>query len=358
MKIIDIKFMPVNIKLKEAYTIAYETIDEVVNIYARIKTDSGIIAYGCTAPDFNVTGETPEQLLIDANEIILPHLYNKDPLTYSRLLTELKLQLINKPATLALADSVLMDCLGKIARLPLYKIFGAHKDKILTSVTIGILPIDETLEAAKNFIDQGFKVLKLKGGLNVDEDIEKIIKIREIVGSDIQLRFDANQGYNTEETFKFCDKVSDAEVEILEQPTAKNKPELLGKFTDEVDILIMADESILNLKDVFKLVKNNLVDTINIKLMKVGGIQEALHVNSVAKAANVPAMVGCMDESALSIAAGLHFALSRSNIEYADLDGHFDMINDPCKGAVNFSEGYLFPTEEPGLGFNISDDYF
>lgn len=358
MKIVDIKFVPLNIKLKEPYTIAYETIEEVENIFARIKTDSGIVAFGCSAPDFNVTGETPEQLLIDANEIILPNLYKKDPLTYSKLLTDLKDILKNKPATLALADSVLFDCLGKIAHLPLYKIFGAHKNKILTSVTIGILPIDETLELAKDLIGKGFKVLKLKGGLNLEEDIEKILKLRELIGPNIQLRFDANQGYNMEQTFKFCEKVSDADLEILEQPTPKNKPELLGRFTEEVDILIMADECILNLKDVFRIVKNDLVDTINIKLMKVGGIQEALHVNSVAKAANVAAMVGCMDESALSIAAGLHFALSRSNIEYADLDGHFDMINDPCQDAVLFDEGFLLPTDNPGLGFDMDDEFF
>ena len=353
MKITHLEAWPVRMRLATPYTIAYETIDHTVNIFLRIETDRGITGYGCAAPDLEVTGETPEGTLSFLNDLALPELRRRDPLRTAYLLERLRPHIAVHPSAIAAIDMALFDILGKSAGIPLWKLLGGFRSRMITSVTIGILPLDATLEEARKWTGAGFHSLKIKGGADVDSDIERLLAVRREVGEKIELRFDANQGYTVEDSVKFVEAVRPARPELIEQPTHRGEPDLLGRVTGSVHIPVMADESLMSLRDAFRLARRNLVDMVNIKLMKVGGISEALQINSVARSAGLEVMVGCMDEAALAIAAGLHFALARPNVAYADLDGHLELLEDPSEGAVLLREGYLYPTDKPGLGFEL-----
>jgi len=352
MKITKVDSWRVTMPLVEPYTIAYETVHETTNVFLRVETNQGIAGYGCAAPDEQITGETADSVLRAIEDAVKPAISHSDPLRPAMLLERLKPQLKKQPSTLAALDMALFDILGKASNLPLWRLLGGFRDRMKTSVTIGILPSKETVERARDWVSRGFTCLKIKGGINVGSDIERVLKVRESVGKGIELRFDANQGFSVEDSLRFVEQTRKARLELIEQPTPKGEPDLLGRVTSGVSIPVMADESLMTLRDAFRIARRDLADMVNIKLMKVGGISEALQINAVARSARLEVMVGCMDEAALAIVAGLHFALARPNVIYADLDGHLELTGDPSHGAVILRNGFLFPTNRPGLGFD------
>ncbi|WP_035334128.1 dipeptide epimerase [Dokdonia sp. PRO95] len=351
MKITNVSYERLELTLTAPYTIAYETVSQATNFILKIETDSNIIGLGCAAPDLEVTKETGDDVARALDLVIIPYLKGKNALNYARILDELKPLLSVISSALAMVDMALLDIASKKMDVPLYQFLGGYRDSIATSITIGILSVEETLKQAQEYVDQGFTIIKLKGGLSLEEDIEKIHRLREN-HPHLTLRFDGNQGYTVAQAVTFVEQTRASRIEILEQPTLVADEEKLGEVKRKVHIPVMADESLKSLKDAFRLAQNSRMNMVNIKIQKVGGIMEAMHINSVARAAGLEAMIGCIDECRLGISSGLHFALSRPNTVYADLDGHLDFENDPFKGLFSLEKGILKPNGKTGLGLS------
>jgi L-alanine-DL-glutamate epimerase-like enolase superfamily enzyme len=351
LKITRLEAWPVTMPLKVPYAVAYETVEKTTNVFLRLETDGALVGYGCAAPDEVVTRETPESVLAALTGEGEAAVVGAEALRRTPILEGLHPWTSAHPSALAALDMALHDLLGKAAGLPLWKVLGGYRDSMETSVTIGILPQRETVEAARRFAVQGFRCLKIKGGRDADSDAERVIKVREAVGGGAELRFDANQGYSVEQAKRFVRLSAAAKIELFEQPTARDRLDHLGEVTEHVKVPVMADESLMSLVDAFHLAQEELADMVNVKLMKVGGIAEAVQIDAVARSARLETMVGCMDEAALAVAAGLHFALARPNVRYADLDGHLDLEGDPSAGAVTLRGGTLYPSKLPGLGW-------
>lgn len=350
MTISNVEFIRFDLQMKSGYTIAYESIAEAANVILKITTTDGLTGWGCAAPDLEITHETAEDVISNGENLVTPLLLGQEPFQLARFHEELKRQNPQMRSTLAMVNMALYDLMARRAKLPLYQLFGGYRRKIQTSITIGIEPMDVTLSLAKDFWRQGFRILKLKGGLDLEQDVEKVYRLREAFGRELTLRFDANQGYSVEQSVRFIDQTREAGIEILEQPTPYGKDDAMRRVMEKIDVPVMADESIRSLKDAFRLSKHDSTDMINIKIMKVGGFTEGFHINSVARGAGMEVMVGCLDECALGISAGLHFALAKPNVEFADLDGHLDFTNDPISGLFTIDRGWVYPTEDIGLG--------
>ena len=258
------------------------------------------------------------------------------------------------PSLVAAVDMALFDLLGKAAGLPVWRLLGGYRDRIATSVTVGILPERETLDQARRWVKLGFRMLKIKGGWDVEEDIARVIRVREAVGEDVALGFDANQGYTVAQALCFLEQTAAARLQFLEQPTPQSEPDQLREVSRHAAVQVMADESLLTLDDAFRMACGNCCGMFNVKLTKVGGIAQARKIAGLAEAAGIGVMTGCMDESALGIAAGLHFSLAEPGVPWADLDGHLGLIGDPAANSLPLRDGMLTASNLPGLGIELN----
>ena len=241
--------------------------------------------------------------------------------------------------------------MGKAAGLPLGRLLGNDKAEIETTVTLSIEDLPTTLARAREFQAQGLRALKIKCGLNADDDIERIRQIRQTVGEQMRLTIDANQGYSVADSLRVFAAIEACRIEFAEQPVAANDLEALREVCRRSPIPVMADESVLSTVDVLK----TPAKLVNLKLMKTGGITGALKANAVAEARGIRAMVGCMDESRISMAAAAHFALAMNNVIYADLDGHIDIIDDFAEQGILIEDGLVRTNEAAGLGLVIAE---
>ncbi|HJW15378.1 MAG TPA: enolase C-terminal domain-like protein, partial [Thermoanaerobaculia bacterium] len=233
----------------------------------------------------------------------------------------------------------------------LVEMLGRAHEALPTSITIGIKPLEETLAEAGEYLSRGFRVLKIKIGLDLDEDLDRLAGLRERVGEGIAIRADANQGYSVEEVLRLFRETAPLGLEFVEQPLPAGSAEAMRALPEKVREQIAADESLLTEEDARALAAPpRACGIFNIKLMKCGGIAPARRIAAIAESAGIRLMWGCMDESRISIAAALHAALSCRATRYLDLDGSLDLARDVVRGGFLLEDGVMRTTGGPGLG--------
>jgi L-alanine-DL-glutamate epimerase-like enolase superfamily enzyme len=340
-----------HLPLTRPYTIAYHSVDSVSNWIVELHTDTGFIGYGAASPSEYVTGETESACAAALSQDHLAWLLGSDPRELPRLCRKLNDRLAATPAARAAVDMALHDLLAQHLELPLVRMLGQAHERLPTSITIGIKSVAETLEEADEYLGRGFRMLKVKLGMNLEEDIERLSKLREGVGAGIGIRVDPNQGYSVSDVERFITATADLDIEFLEQPMAAADIDAMRQLPAVVRRCLAADESLLNERDALHLLNPSPACGIfNIKLMKCGGIRPAQRIATFAETAGIELMWGCMDESIISISAALHTALASPATAYLDLDGSFDLARDVVSGGFTVNNGYLTPCDQPGLG--------
>jgi len=324
------------LQLRQAWTLSRGTWNTRRNVLVRLEKD-GIVAYGESAPipRYNENAESNQEFIQRALPIL-----EKDLWEYQDRWRELEALTPGQNAAKAALDMAILDWVGKNLRIPLYRFFGLDRNKTLpTTFSIGI----DTVEVMQKTVESvpAFRRLKIKVG--VADDKKHIEGIRAV--TDRPLIVDANEGWkDRQQALEMINWLADRGVEFVEQPMPADNLEDHRWLKDRVKIPIMADESVHKIQDVPALA--SAFHGINIKLMKCGGLQEALRLVAVARAHGLKLMIGCMIESSLAIAAA---ATLTPLFDYADLDGNILINNDPFRGLTLEGDRWLL-SDKPGLG--------
>ena len=357
MKITQATYWIERLALTRPYTIAYEHIDSVQNLFVQLKTDDGAIGLGVASPAEEVTGEGVQkcrQALADNLENLL---LGTDIRYLKTRLRDMESAMPGTPAARAAIDMALHDLWAKHHGLPLVDLLGrVHRS--LPSITIGIESIEESLEDAAEYMDRGFRILKVKIGRSMEEDVERLHRIRQKTGRKIIIRVDANQGYSADQFKRFLKQTAPLELELIEQPLAARDLAGMRCLPEAARKRTAADESLLDARDLIAcLGPPRPFGICNIKLMKCGGIAPAMQIAEVAHLAGIDLMWGCMDESIVGIAAALHAALAAPATRYLDLDGSLDLARDLVTVGLVMKKGELSVTDNPGLVVELLVDH-
>jgi len=351
-KIRDVEIYPFTLQQNVVIKIALPTALATDNVFVRLRTEDGVTGVGEASPYSAVTSETQHTDVAFAHTLA-ELVRGRDPFTIAKIVDDMDVLSPENCSIKAAFEMALWDICGKIAGLPICCLLGKYRDSFETDKTIFIGTPAEMAEAAQEVVRHGFRTIKVKVGESPEKDIARLAAIREAVGSDIGLRIDANQGWTPAEAVRSLRGIEKSQIQECEQPVPYWDMDGLKYVRDHSGVPIMADESVHSPHDAIEAVRKDAVDLINIKLMKTGGILNAVRVAQISAAAGIQCMLGCMTETSLALTAAAHVIASQKNLIYADLDSFLFNASNPIIGGMEIKQGVVYLPAGPGLGLDI-----
>lgn len=345
-----------DVPLSRPYAVANHATDTARMVLLRLATDGAGVGYGAATPEPEVNGDTSDAVFAQLQGEVAATVCGREvapPSAFAPLLARLP-----SPGARAALDMALHDAWARAAGMPLCDLLGRVHEALPTSVTIGVCDVADTLRDAGEYLGRGFTVLKVKIGQDLTLDVERLARLRELVGPSIAIRVDGNIGYRPPQLLQLLRDTQDLDLEFVEQPLPPECVDAQRALPPAMVARLMADESMHDVADARRLVvPPRPFGLFNIKLMKCGGVLPARAIGAIAHEAGIGVMWGCMDESRIAIAAALHAALSCPATRHLDLDGHLDLSRDFANGGFDLQHGVLRPLDRPGLGVDASGDW-
>ncbi len=352
MVIKSVDAFPVRMPMR-TFVDAYSQYSANQFVLIRIESDDGKVGYGeapCTVT-VGFYGETLESTTIAIRNYIAPALKGEDPLNMRRAMG-----IVNRAHGAAFLaktgiDIALYDLAGKILNTSVSTLLGGSQREIVPVASeIGIVEAEQASKEAERLLELGFRVIKLKAGNNVEQDIKNVKAVRDQVGGEVELRVDPNAGWSRYQTLKALREMSNCDLQYVEQPLPAWDLEGLAHIRKTTGVPVMVDESVWNPHDVVKVVRAEAADLINIKITKAGGLCNSNEIFVAAKAAGIPCIVGTELEACVAAPAKLHLAASFDNLPFAVEFTELAYQNMILEKAMKIEDGCLRLPKGAGLG--------
>lgn len=352
MKITEIRLGRISVPLRVPFKTALRSVDSVEDVIVEIHTDNGAVGYGEAPPTGVITGDTTGAIIGAIQDHMVKTLVGRDVDDFEDIMIALQGCILKNTSAKAAVDMALWDLYGQLYKIPVYKLMGGARKSIVTDITISVNEPDEMVRDAMNAIQRGYDCLKVKVGKEPEKDIARLSAIRQAVPKNTLIRIDANQGWTPKEAVRILNGMQERglDIEFVEQPVKAHDFEGLKYVTERSYVPVLADESVFSPEDAMKIMQMGAADLINIKLMKCGGLYNALKIASAAEVYGVECMIGCMLEAKISVNAAVHLACAKKIITKIDLDGPVLCSEDPILGGAVFNEQLITVSDEPGLG--------
>jgi L-alanine-DL-glutamate epimerase-like enolase superfamily enzyme len=343
---------PYTIPQAQPMKIALATPLTADNVLVRLRTADGETGLGESSPYSAVMGETQASDLVLGRRLA-DFVKGHDPFDLPRIVEAMDGFAAHAPGIKAAFEMAIWDLCGKIAGLPVHRLLGSYRDSFETDQTVYLDTPAAMAEKAAAIAGNGFRCIKVKIGQAPELDIARMKAVRDAVGPAVRLRTDANQGWTVPDAIRALRALEPFGLEFCEQPVPAWDWVGMKRVRGSVPIAIMADEAVDTPHDAITGVQHDAMDMINIKLMKCGGILQAVRLAHVAGAANLPCMIGCMSESRLALTAAAHVVLSQPIVRFADLDAFLEHDVDPVIGGMQVKAGVVTVPDAPGLGLDV-----
>ena len=347
----------ISIPLRTPFKTALRTVDRINDLIVKVETEDGTCGYGEAPPTAVITGETLQSIEAAVRDYLAPAVAGCSLDEPEDIFARLDKAMAKNTSAKAAVDIAIYDLLARVKGVPLFRFLGAEDPQQIrtvldTDLTISVNDVQTMVRDSILAVERGFKILKVKVGKGGETDVERVRQIRAAVGPDVSIRLDANQGWTPEEAIRTICMMEEAglNLELVEQPVSCHDFKGLKAVTQKAGTPVLADESVFSYEDAVRIVEEHAADLINIKLMKTGGIHEALRICSLADRYGVKCMAGCMLESAVSVSGAVHLAAARSCVTMCDLDGPSLCSENPYTGGPVYDGPKIFLPELPGIG--------